>query len=237
MVSKNYTSRAPRFLKSFDKLMVHVKGLFISRYGDKRAETIIRESRQEYQSLVTQIPYIGNITPSLIFFLPAVRYLAVYRVLKKMGCTAESIGQLIYEIGAVEVNAVPGLIKRIIGYIWFSPWLLGFIKIWAIKSQKRKYSGDFVFAYVKSYGHEFDYGIDYIECAICKFFREQGALEVVPYVCAIDEIASDMLGWGLHRTMTISTGYAKCDFRFKKGGKTFVKSDVFLKPFDAAAKV
>ena len=224
-------------MKSFDKLMIRAKELFISRYGDKRAETIIRESRREYQLLVTQIPYIGTITPSLIFFLPAVRYLAAYRVLKKMGYADESIGQLIYEIGAVEVTAVPGYIKRIIGTIWFSPWLLGCIKIWALKSQKRKYAGDFVFTYVKSYGHEFDYGIDYIECAICKFFREQGALEVVPYVCAIDEIASDMLGWGLHRTMTISTGYKKCDFRFKKRGKTFVKSHVPLKQFDAVIKV
>lgn len=65
-------------------------------------------------------------------------------------------------------------------------------------------------------------GIDYIECASCKLLNEQGATELGPYVCAVDKVASEMLGWGLRRTMTLAEGGERCDFRFKKGGETHV---------------
>ena len=74
--------------------------------------------------------------------------------------------------------------------------------------------------YVQCDGPDFDWGIDYTECATCKFLSAQGAPELAPYVCAVDKVASEMLGWGLTRTMTIADGFDKCDFRFKKGGKT-----------------
>jgi hypothetical protein len=77
-------------------------------------------------------------------------------------------------------------------------------------------------AYVEGDGQDFDYGIDYIECASCKFLHEQDAAELGPYVCAVDKVASEMLGWGLRRTMTLAEGGVRCDFRFKKGGKTCV---------------
>jgi len=33
---------------------------------------------------------------------------------------------------------------------------------------------------------------------------------------------SEALGWGLRRTMTLADGQERCDFRFKRGGKTHV---------------
>lgn len=50
-------------------------------------------------------------------------------------------------------------------------------------------------------------------------------------MCMFDKAGSDLLGWGLTRTMTIANGNEKCDFRFKKHGKTNVensKGSVFL---------
>jgi predicted ArsR family transcriptional regulator len=76
--------------------------------------------------------------------------------------------------------------------------------------------------YVDGDGWEFDYGVDYIECASCKFLEAEGALELAPYVCAVDKPASELLGWGLTRTMTLADGADKCDFRFKKGGPTHI---------------
>jgi hypothetical protein len=78
--------------------------------------------------------------------------------------------------------------------------------------------------YVEGNGRDFDYGVDYSECAICKFLSAQNALELVPYMCATDKIGSELLGWGLSRTMTIAKGDEKCDFRYKKGGTTDILS-------------
>jgi len=36
MINKNYVSRKPRLLKSFDRTIVRVKHVLISRYGETR---------------------------------------------------------------------------------------------------------------------------------------------------------------------------------------------------------
>jgi hypothetical protein len=96
------------------------------------------------------------------------------------------------------------------------------IKKREVRSQQRRYPGDFVLNYVEGDGREFDYGVDYIECANCKFLRAENAFELAPYACATDKPISELMGWGLTRTMTIAEGFSKCDFRFKKGGETCV---------------
>lgn len=93
----------------------------------------------------------------------------------------------------------------------------------AASSQEREYSGGYVLTYIEGDGKDFDFGIDYIKCAACKFLDEQNAAELSPYVCAVDKVASEMLGWGLRRTTTLAEGGERCDFRFKKGGKTRVR--------------
>ncbi len=196
--------------------------MLISRFGEEQANALIRESRQEYEALIPQIPYIGDKNPFLIFLLPTSRYLAIYRVLQRQGRTVEDAGQLIYEMSEAELKAIPGLVRRVIGYLWFSRWFLRRLKKRATESQERKYPGGYVLTYVEGNGQDFDYGVDYTECASCKFLSSQNALELAPYVCAVDKAASEMLGWGLRRTMTLAEGREKCDFRFKKGGKTDV---------------
>jgi hypothetical protein len=121
-----------------------------------------------------------------------------------------------------ELRAIPVVVRRLIGYLWFSPWFLRRLKKRATESQARTYPGGYVLTFVEGDGHNFDYGIDYTECASCKFLSAQGASELAPYVCAVDRIASEMLGWGLCRTMTIAQGGDTCDFRFKRGGKTSI---------------
>ena len=209
-------------MKDFDKSFARVKRKVISRFDEQQANILIRESRQEYEALIPQIPYIGDKNPLLIFLLPTSRYLAIYRVLQRLGWTVEDAGQLIYEMSEAELKAIPGIVRRVIGYLWFSRWFLGRLKKRATESQERKYPGGYVLTFIEGNGQDFDYGIDYTECASCKFLSAQNALELAPYVCAVDKAASEMMGWGLSRTMTLAEGREKCDFRFKKGRKTDV---------------
>lgn len=89
----------------------------------------------------------------------------------------------------------------------------------AAESQKRQYPEGYVYAFVAGDGTRFDYGVDYAECAACKFLKEQDAFELAPYLCTVDKLYSEMFGWGLTRTMTLAEGYAKCDFRFSVAGR------------------
>ncbi|NIS83384.1 MAG: hypothetical protein GTO14_25035 [Anaerolineales bacterium] len=222
MSNESYMYRRRRLLRNFDKTFNRVKPLLCSWLGEEDSRILIQESRQEYETLIPRIPFIGRNNPLLVFFLPTSRYLAVYRTLQRLGYTIEDAGYLSLQIGSNELRAIPSIARRVIGYLWFSSWFKDRIKLRAADSISRRYPGNFVLKYVEGDGHEFDYGVDYIECASCKFLEAEGAFELAPYVCAVDKTASELLGWGLKRTMTLAEGSKKCDFRFKSGGKTHV---------------
>jgi len=220
MKSDNYIGREQQFLKFFDKSMARSSQALIHRFGKEQAGSVINEARIEFEALIPQIPFIGHRTPLLVFLLATGKYLAIYRVLQKMGFNIEQAGQVIDRMNEAELDTVPMILRRISGYLWFSPLLLWRMRKRAKESQKRQYPDGYVFNFVEGDGQTFDYGLDYIECAGCKFLKQQGAPELAPFMCDLDKASSEILGWGLIRTMTIAKGYEKCDFRFKKGGKT-----------------
>jgi hypothetical protein len=222
MTQDNYLSRKNQLMRTFDKLLARVKPRVISWLGEEQASRFMRESRQEYEALIPRIPFIGNNNLALSFFLPTTRYLAVYRALQRQGRTLEDAGRLIFLIATEEARAIPYVGRRLFEILWFSRWFRKLAKKRSIKSQQRIYPGHFVNFYVEGDGREFDYGIDYIECANCKFLRAENAFELAPYVCATDKPISELMGWGLTRPKTIAEGYPTCGFRFKKGGATNV---------------
>jgi hypothetical protein len=216
----NYISRKSHFLKSFERSIARSKHVLITRYGNEQTNALISESRREYETIIPHIPFIGNKSPFLIFLLPTSRSLAIYRVLQRMGHSVDETAQIIYKMNKAELIAIPVLIRRIIGYLWFSPLFLKRLRKRAKESQERKYPGGYVLTFIEGDHQTFDYGFDYTECSGCKFLNQQGVPELAPFLCAFDKATSEILGWGLTRTMTIAEGFDKCDFRFKKGGKT-----------------
>ena len=222
MSHENYLYRKNQIMKTFDKLLARVQPSVSAWLGGEQSMQFMREARQEYEALIPRIPYIGGSNLALGFFLPTTRYLAVYRALQRQGRTVDDAGRLIYRMGTEEALAMPPLGRRIMKVLWFSRWFKSLAKKRAIKSQQRMYPAHFVENYVEGDGREFDYGIDYIECANCKFLQAENAFEIAPYVCATDKPTSELWGWGLYRTTTIADGSPICKFRFKKGGATNV---------------
>ena len=223
MALADYTSRKSKLLRSFDKLLARVQPWVKNWLGEQQAARFMRDSRQEYASLIPRIPFIGNSFLALSFFTPVTRYLAVYRALQRQDRTAEDAGRLIYRMGTEEALAVPPLGRRVVEYLWFSSLFRKTIKKRGIMTHQRRYPANFVLNYVEGDGQEFDYGVDYLECANCKFLQAENAFEIAPYVCATDKPISELMGWGLYRTTTIADGSPTCKFRFKKGGKTQVE--------------
>ena len=90
----------------------------------------------------------------------------------------------------------------------------------ARRSQARRYPGDWVFERIDGDGETFDFGIDMTECGIVKFLNAQGAAELCPYLCDVDYVGAEALGFGLPRTKTLAWGCDRCDFRLTKDGVT-----------------
>lgn len=216
-------------LRDFDKSAARIDHLFVLRFGEEQAGRYVLEARQEYELLIPQLPDLGGRQPFTRFIIATAWFLAIYRVLQRQGRSLEETGQLVYDASEAYLKAVPGFARRFLGFMSFSPRYLRKLKIRAAESQLHKFPGDYVYTYIEGDGITFDYGVDYTECAACKFLESQGALELAPYLCAVDKLYSDLLGWGLARTMTLADGHDKCDFRFKKGGVTHVTVPSSLK--------
>ncbi len=69
-------------------------------------------------------------------------------------------------------------------------------------------------------GKDFDWGIDFTECAICSFFQAQDAREFLPYLCRLDYVTADAFGLGMIRTKTLAEGADRCNPRLKRGRTT-----------------
>ena len=229
MTHANYLFRKKQFMKAFDRSLEFAKPAVASWLGEEQANRFMQEARQGYEALMPRIPYIGKNWLSLSFFIPTTRYLAMYRALQRQGRAVEDAGRLAYLIGTEEAKAYPNIFRRFMEFFWFSRLFRALIKRRQIQSRQGRYPGESVIEYVEGNGEEFDYGVDYIECAVCKFLRAENAIELAPYSCAIDKPVSELMGWGLTRLKTIAEGYPECEFRFKKGGKTNVPIPSSLK--------
>ena len=222
MVRTDYCYRTVRLLSDFDRTAARARPLLLARYGDQAASNVITEWRTRYSNVIPQIPFIGHKSPFLIFLIPGVRHLALYRTLQSRGETVERIGQLIYKISEAEFLAIPVLARRIAAALWFSRWVQKRLQRRATESQSRQYPKGYIMTFVRGDTKNFDFGIDYTECTVCSFLKDQGAIELAPYICAVDKVASQIMGWGLKRTMTLADGMTKCDFRFSRVGPTDV---------------
>jgi len=222
MTHGDYRYRTHRLLSGFSRTAARARPLLVAQYGEQAASLLIADWRSRFGAFIPQIPFIGHNSPFLVFLIPGIRHLALYRALQRRGETLEGAGQLIFRISEAEFLAIPALARRLASALWFSPWFKRRLEKHAIESQKRKYPKGYVLRFVPGDDRTYDYGIDYIECAVCTFLKDQNAFELAPYLCAIDKIASEAMGWGLTRTKTIAEGKPACDFRFTRLGHTNV---------------
>lgn len=216
-----YVSRQNRLLKDLDSYVKTTRPVLV-RYFGADVDAMIAETRGQYAELIPQLPYIGGRQPLTQFVIFTGLWLAVYRTARAHGKSLEETGAMIYEICREFLRASPRFLFSIVGSINFSRLYLNRLRRAAAQSHMREFPGDYVYNFVEGNGRDFDYGVDYIECASCKFLAAQGASELAPYLCPVDILYSEALGWGLRRTMTLAGGAEKCDFRFKKGGPTIV---------------
>jgi len=205
----------------FDLVARSARSVIESYFGEN-ARALTAEVRREFENLIPQFPYVGGKQPHTEFIVFTGMLLAVYRVNKTHGKTAKQTGEMVFDMGRAFLNSFPTFLLRLFMPMSFSRRAMDRIRKGAIESQQRKYPEGNVIDFIEGDGKNFDYGVDYLECASCKFLAKQGAPEIAPYLCPVDILFSEALGWGLTRTTTLAQGAEVCDFRFKKGGPTNV---------------
>ena len=220
-----YASRKSKLLKDFDKSANLVLGSISSSYGADFADTLYREVRKEYEELIPQIPHVNGVKgrPLNSFLLISSQALAVYKVMKKYGKTTGEAWEICHNALRLWMEKLPRIKRWLFGDLMYSGIARRRMRKLSEAGRRLRF-GNFEIKYVVGDGKNFDFGVDYVACGIYKFMQEQGAEEFAPYVCMSDIALSDAMGWGLIRTETLADGCERCDFRFKKGGKTQISS-------------
>jgi len=135
--------------------------------------------------------------------------LSLYLVLKEHGVNAHEFGASMLR-GLARAPVVPPPMNE--------EHARAFIAT-AITSQREALPGEDVYEAFEGDGANFDFGINVTSCAICHEFGKHEAMELMPYMCAVDDVMSNKGDQGLRRTGSIGVGADHCDFRYKHGRK------------------
>jgi hypothetical protein len=214
-----------RLLREFDGHARRLRPALEAHFGTAGAAELVREARAEFGMLLPAVPYIGGRRNPLTWNLhTAACFLALHRVLARAGLMNDEIGRLFLDLTEAWLRSYPGWLLRLLGWWRFTPWYLRAARRRAAASQARRYSGDWVYAFVPGDGRTFDWGIDYTECGIVKLCRALGVVGFARYLCPLDVPVSRACGLGLTRTQTLAGCAPRCDFRFTRGGPTRVRT-------------
>ena len=212
--------RAQQMMRRFDRFLLQDDAL-VDRYGQDKADLMRAEMREELRRLIPQVPYIGGKrNPLTTQLVQSAGALAIYRVVLKHGDTVEDTGELLHRLYRAEVERFPRRLRPWVKRYMFSGLRRRQALKEASRSQARRYPGDWVFERVDGDGSSFDQGRDYTECGIVKFLHAQDADELCPYLCDLDWVTAEVMGYGFQRTKTLAWGCDRCDFRMSKDGTT-----------------
>lgn len=187
------------------------KKILRERYGKEKTDAWLKKSRGIFKSLYKKMPDIGGRDNMLYKNLVMSTFLMpMALVMKKEGLPTREIGEHIFNVAERSNELFLPLMKRM---SYTDKSQVEKMRLAAKRSLDRKYPGDWVFEFVEG-GDKYLYGYDIRECAIHKFWRDQGLEDLVPYLCLTDWAKWKTMGVSVDRTKTVANGGDLCDFRY-----------------------
>ena len=216
-----YEKISKKMFKEFELMYNGTIKLLLKYFNMQKVDNIYQESREYYIKLIPKLPYIGGKSNSqTINLIMGAIVLSIIFPLENENLSMNQIGKIIFDTFDIYFNANPKFILKLIGKFVLTRLSTNKMKKDLEKSLARKYKEDFVIECVESESGEFDFGYNYLECALYKLYSKHNALKYLPYVCLGDYALFSSIGIGFSRTQTIANGGQICDFRFKKNGET-----------------
>jgi hypothetical protein len=211
-----YVEHSQALLSEARQQFQFIRPPLVEQYGEKETQVLMEQVFQRFETMLPDLPFIGGYSNDLTQNLAiSAAALAFYQEMSARGLTADQVGEYLYR--GIERQMRSDLLSAAMGKLSGSKMMQEKIAQEAQVSQRRTYPGDWVFVFVPGDGSTFDYGVDYTECGICKYYQSQGASDFVPYLCLLDFPVSQAMNNGLVRTSTLARGGQRCDFRHKAG--------------------
>ena len=180
------------------------------------ADAVVEEAEEIFERMIPDMAYVDKREhPMAAAVFGCSGSLALYLALKRRGVDVHDFGRAM--LAHMEKNPRPepeapedgpSLQER------FAEFLAS-----AAASLKDAAPGEFVFEGFRGDRKTYDWGMNVKSCGICHAFSKYDAMDLVPYMCATDDVVSDRQNQGLRRTGTIAVGAHHCDFRYKQKGE------------------
>jgi hypothetical protein len=184
------------------------------------ANQLLNQLDKEFEFLYPDVKFATSssnpIDRRLIF---CAYFLALIKILDKNGESFEKIRMVSLEVVKEYVRPKNGfqrflrkLPPRLIQFRLIKALLKYLAKKVSIKGHVDGFAATMIFDKNETYG--LGYGVDILECGICKLFNKHGYKKYAPILCEVDEVTSNLAGLKLIRSGTIANGAMKCDFRY-----------------------
>ena len=189
---------APMMKKSIDK-----------RFGNELAERSIRQGKAEYRKLLSHADDLGPGNPmatnAYFAYVFAAAWLGSDRQIPP-----EEMGQVMTDV----------LESRLLRTVFGMTDLNRTPKKWEKDMQRyaewyEKHGKDYPVNWVVSFDdkrHKDDSFYYFTRCPICEFCQREGIAELMPALCATDEVMFRLQHGKLHREYTIANGDPVCDY-------------------------
>lgn len=192
-----------------------------------QAETLVSELEARYAVLKQEVAFAKkspNPVDRRLDFTAC--FLGLVQVLEKKGESFEKIREICLEITHEYVrpkNAVQAWFKRLPAKIIPTPLGSLLTRFMQKKTQRLGHPDGFLVKIVTDPAQTFGlgYGIDILECGICKQFQKHGMQRYATILCEVDKLTSALAGLEMHRSGTIANGSKCCDFRWKVAQSNF----------------
>lgn len=145
-----YVSRKSKLLKRFDKTACLARDIVASRYGEPFADRVYQETREEFERLLPQMPYLDHIVLRT-FLIVSAQELAVYKVMKRHGKTAGEVWELCHDVLRLRLTKIPKFVRRLVEQYFFSSLARRRARTVAANTQQNPI-GDFTFTVVEGDG-------------------------------------------------------------------------------------
>lgn len=194
----------------------------IRKHFPDRSATLIAEVEHQYQTISVDTHFAATSKNPIDKRLDFCSYfLSLIKVLDLQGESFDSIRKICLEIVTEYVrpkNKIQLLFKQLPPVLITTPLASVLLKMFhkrvSTNSNPQGFIANIITDKKETYG--LGYGIDILECGICKLFKKHHSEKYASILCEVDEITSGFAGLELIRTGTIALGAAKCDFRFKR---------------------
>ncbi|TYL80277.1 L-2-amino-thiazoline-4-carboxylic acid hydrolase [Bradyrhizobium cytisi] len=183
---------------------------------------IRREVMDEFEIVLTQMPYVGGAASRMSdFFMRLMGFMAISRVLRRHGVPVPVIGEIERETYKAQLLAVSEAERLASGRQFMSPENQALLReqaaTSATESHQKDFPEDFVYDFVEPGPEDtFEFGINYKACGFCKLAARHGDKEILPNICGLDFVAYAARGIRLERAQTLAGGASHCNFRFSR---------------------